>query len=64
MTYTEPTAIGGMTQEELDKELRKGIESIKEGKTFTTDEVDEELAREFGIYHEKQRVAVSFFRLA
>ena len=35
MTYTEPTAIGGMTQEELDKELRKGIESIKEGKTFT-----------------------------
>lgn len=35
MIYTEPTAIGGMTQEELDKELRKGIESIKEGKTFT-----------------------------
>lgn len=49
MTYTGPTAIGGMTQEELDKELRKGIESIKEGKTFTTDEVDEELAGEFGI---------------
>lgn len=49
MTYTEPTAIGGMTQEELDKELRKGIESIKEGKTFTADEVDEELAGEFGI---------------
>lgn len=48
MTYTEPTAIGGMTQE-LDKELRKGIESIKEGKTFTADEVDEELAGEFGI---------------
>ena len=47
MTYTEPTAIGGRTQE--DKELRKGIESIKEGKTFTADEVDEELAREFGI---------------
>ena len=41
--------IGGMTQEELDKELRKGIESIKEGKTFTADEVDEELAGEFGI---------------
>ena len=49
MTYTEPTAIGGMTQEELYKELRKGIESIKEGKTFTADEVDEELAGEFGI---------------
>ena len=49
MTYTEPIAIGGRTQEELDKEFRKGIESIKEGKTFTADEVDEELAREFGI---------------
>ena len=49
MTYTEPTAIGGMTQEELDKELRKGIESIEEGKIFTADEVDEELAREFVI---------------
>ena len=49
MTYTKPTAIGGMTQEELDAELRTGIESIKEGKTFTADEVDEELAREFGI---------------
>lgn len=49
MTYTEPTAIGGRIQEELDKELRKGIESIKEGKIFTADEVDEELAREFGI---------------
>ena len=45
MTYTEPTAIGGRTQEELDKELRKGIESIKEGKTFTADEVDEELCK-------------------
>ena len=49
MTYTEPIAIGGRTQEELDKEFRKGIESIKEGKTFTADEVDEELAREFEI---------------
>ena len=53
MTYTEPTAIGGRTQEELDKELRKGIESIKEGKIFTADEVDEELAREFGIWRER-----------
>ncbi|WP_295288934.1 hypothetical protein [uncultured Catenibacterium sp.] len=49
MTYTKPTAIGGMTQEELDAELRKGIESIKEGKTFTADEVDQELKKEFGI---------------
>lgn len=49
MTYTKPTAVGDMTQEELDAELRKGIESIKEGKTFTADEVDQELKKEFGI---------------
>lgn len=45
----KPTAIGGMSQEELDAELMKGIESLKSGKTYTPDEVDAELAREFGI---------------
>ena len=44
-----PTAVGSMSRAELDAELRKGVESIKEGKTFTADEVDEELSREFGI---------------
>lgn len=44
-----PTAVGSMSRAELDAELRKGVESIQEGKTFTTDEVDEELSREFGI---------------
>ena len=43
------TAIGGMTREQLDVELMKGIESIKSGKTCTADEVDVELKREFGI---------------
>lgn len=43
-----PTAVGSMSRAELE-ELRKGVESIQEGKTFTTDEVDEELSREFGI---------------
>ena len=33
-----PTAVGSMSRAELDAELRKGVESIKEGKTFTTDE--------------------------
>ena len=45
----KPTAIGGMTKEELDAELYKGIESIKSGKCLTADEVDRELAKEFGI---------------
>jgi addiction module RelB/DinJ family antitoxin len=45
----KPTAIGGMTRAELDKELRTGIESMRSGKGYSADEVDAELAREFGI---------------
>lgn len=45
----KPTAIGGMSRAELDAELMGGVESLQTGKTFTTDEVDAELAREFGI---------------
>jgi addiction module RelB/DinJ family antitoxin len=44
-----PTAIGGLTQAELDRELMKGIESLRSGKGYSADEVDAELAREFGI---------------
>lgn len=44
-----PTAIGDMNHAELDAELRKGVESLKSGKSYTADEVDAELAREFGI---------------
>ena len=45
----KPPAIGGMTREQLDAELLKGVESMKSGKTYTADEVDAELKREFGI---------------
>lgn len=45
----KPTAIGGMTREELDKELMKGWKSIEAGDTYSQDEVDEMLKREFGI---------------
>ncbi|MCM1046207.1 MAG: type II toxin-antitoxin system RelB/DinJ family antitoxin [Candidatus Gastranaerophilales bacterium] len=44
-----PTAIGGMSCEQLDTELMKGIESLKTGKIYTADEVDAELLKEFGI---------------
>lgn len=37
---TKPTAIGGMSREQLDAELMKGVESRKSGKTYTADEVD------------------------
>jgi addiction module RelB/DinJ family antitoxin len=45
----KPTAIGEMSRTEIDTELMKGINSLKTGKTYTADEVDEELAKEFGI---------------
>lgn len=49
LPYAKPTAIGGMSREQLDAELQKGMDSMKSGKTYTADEVDAELAREFGI---------------
>lgn len=45
----KPTAIGGMSRKQLDMELMKGVESMKSGKTYTADEVDAELRKEFGI---------------
>lgn len=44
----KPTAIGTMTHAELDAELTQGMESLKAG-SYTADEVDAALAREFGI---------------
>lgn len=49
LPYAKPTAIGGMSRGQLDAELQKGMDSMKSGKTYTVDEVDAELAREFGI---------------
>ena len=45
----KPTTIGGMSREELDAELMKGMDSLKSGRTYSVDEVDAELAKEFGI---------------
>ncbi len=40
----QPTAIGGMTQAQLDSELRRGFDSLTAGRTFTADEIDAEFA--------------------
>lgn len=45
----KPTAIGGMSREELDAELMKGMDSLKSRRTYSVDEVDAELSKEFGI---------------
>ena len=38
-------AIGQVTRKQLDKELSKGIDSMKDGKLYSADEVDIELAK-------------------
>lgn len=45
----KPTNISNMTRAELDNELQKGMNSLKYGKSYTADEVDEEFHREFGV---------------
>ena len=46
---SKPVALGGLSREELDAEILKGMESLKTGKVYTADEVDEVLAKEFGV---------------
>ena len=38
-----------ITREQIDKELQKGIDSIKAGKIYSADEVDAVLEEEFDI---------------
>lgn len=45
---SKPIEAGSLTREQLDVELTKGFESLKNDKTYTTDEVDAELAKRFG----------------
>lgn len=46
---SKPLDIDTMTREQIDAELQKGIDSVKAGKVYSADEVDEMLAKEFGI---------------
>lgn len=43
-----PAAVGAMTREELDAELQKGLDSMKNERTYTADEIDAMFAEEFG----------------
>lgn len=48
-SFPKPTAIGGMTREQLDAELQKSWDSLKTGKSYTAEEIDAMLEAEFGI---------------
>ena len=41
--------IATITREQIDKELQKGIDSIKAGKIYSADEVDAVLEKQFDI---------------
>ena len=49
LPYTAPIAMEGLSREQLDIELQKGVDSLKNGKGLTAGEVDAQLRREFGI---------------
>jgi hypothetical protein len=38
-----------MTKDQIDEELRKGVESIKAGRIYSAEELDAILAKELGI---------------
>lgn len=46
---SKPLDVSTMSKEQLDTELQKAVDSIKEGKTLSADEVDAEFSKELGI---------------
>lgn len=45
----KPIALGALTQDELDKELQEGLDSLRVGKSYSADEVDQFFAKEYGV---------------
>ncbi len=45
----KPVAIGNLTRQELDGELKKGVASLREGQVYSADEGDAMFEREFGL---------------
>ena len=43
----QPTTTYGISGEQLDAQLQKGMESLRSGRTYSVKEVDEELSKEF-----------------
>jgi addiction module antitoxin, relB/dinJ family len=42
-------SLAGLSKEELDKEFQKGIDSLKNDKTYSIDEVDAFFMKKYGI---------------
>ncbi|MES5111329.1 type II toxin-antitoxin system RelB/DinJ family antitoxin [Lactobacillus iners] len=48
LPVNKPIALGSITRDELDKELQKGLNSLRSGKSYSADEVDLFFAKEYG----------------
>ena len=48
LPVNKPIALGSITRDELDKELQKGLDSLRSGKSYSADEVDQFFAKEYG----------------
>ena len=48
LPVNKPIALGSITSDELDKELQKGLDSLRSGKSYSADEVDLFFAKEYG----------------
>lgn len=46
---TRPSCVEEMSSEQLDIALQKGVDSIREGRVYSAEEVDAKLAEEFGV---------------
>ena len=49
LPVSKPTSIGDMTRDQIDAELTKGLNSLQKERTYTPEEVDAILAKEFNI---------------
>ena len=47
LPVNKPIALGSITRDELDKELQKGLDSLRSGKSYSADEVDQFFAKEY-----------------
>ncbi|WP_446454834.1 type II toxin-antitoxin system RelB/DinJ family antitoxin [Tuanshanicoccus yangjingiae] len=47
----KPTSISKLSQEDLNIELQKALDSLASGKTYSADEVDDFISKEYGIWN-------------
>ena len=48
LSVRKPVAEGALTKEQFDEELRKGVASMRAGRTISAEEVDAEFERKYG----------------